>query len=109
MDHHVPSAITDGLRSRGVDVLTADDDGNSQLDDASLLARASELGRVLFSRDRDLLEITDNWLREGRNFSGLVYAHQLHVLIGQAVKDLELIAKVADPKDMENRVLRLPL
>jgi len=26
MDHHVPRAITEGLRLRGVDVLTAEDD-----------------------------------------------------------------------------------
>ena len=48
MDHHVPRAITLGLRLRGVGVLTAHEDGASELDDAALLDRASELGRVLF-------------------------------------------------------------
>ena len=55
MDVHVRWAVTDGLRRRGVDVLTAQDDASEELDDASLLDRASSLGRVLFSQDDDLL------------------------------------------------------
>jgi hypothetical protein len=54
MDHHVPSAITVGLRKRGVDVLTAEEDGSALLDDDPLLDRAASLGRVLFSQDQDL-------------------------------------------------------
>jgi hypothetical protein len=42
MDHHVPRAITVGLRLRGVDVLTAYEDGANELDDPALLDRASE-------------------------------------------------------------------
>ena len=44
LDHHVPRAISLGLRLRGVDVLTAYEDGASELDDPGLLDRASELG-----------------------------------------------------------------
>ena len=57
MDHHVPFAITVGLRQRGVDVLTAEDDGTATLDDDPLLERATSLGRALFSQDADLLAI----------------------------------------------------
>jgi hypothetical protein len=39
----------------------------------------------------------------------LVYAHQLSVTIGQAVRDLELIAKAIDPQDMRNRIEFIPL
>ena len=48
MDQHVPRAITVGLRLRGLDVLTAHDDGASTLSDPALLDRATTLGRVLF-------------------------------------------------------------
>ena len=82
MDHHVPSSITEGLRKRAVDVLTADEDGSSELGDELLLTRATQLGRVFFSFDRDLLGIASHWLRDRRNFSGLVYAHQLQISIG---------------------------
>jgi hypothetical protein len=108
MDHHVPSAISAGLRKRGVDVLTAFEDGSATLQDDPLLDRATSLGRVLFSQDEDLLVIAQQRLQTARHFSGLVYAHQLAISIGQAVRDLELIAKVLDPVDMQNRVEYLP-
>ena len=57
MDQHVPLAITEGLRARGVDVLTCYEDGTSELDDTSLLRRATELGRVLFTQDADFLSV----------------------------------------------------
>jgi len=37
MDHHVPKAITVGLRLRDIDVLTAYEDNAGQLDDNLLL------------------------------------------------------------------------
>lgn len=108
MDHHVHRAITSGLRQRGVDVLTAYEDGASQLDDSILLDRAGELGRVLFSMDEDLL-IEATWRqRNGAPFSGVIYAHQLRISIGICIRDLELIAKAGEPEDMSNSILYLP-
>src|SRR3954466_4713766 len=108
MDHHVPSAITAGLRQRGLDVLTAEEDGSARLDDDVLLDRATSLGRVLFSQDQDLLTIAHRRLRTGPAFAGVVYAHQLRISIGQAVRDLELIAQTLDPDDMQNRLQYIP-
>lgn len=82
MDHHVDAAITSGLQQRGVDVLTAYEDGAAEVEDEVLLARATQLGRVLFSQDADLLIVTDHWLTIGREFAGLVYAHQLGITMG---------------------------
>ena len=109
MDHHVPAPVTAGLRLRGVDCLTAEADGTATLADEQLLQRASDLGRVLFSQDLDLLEIAAAWQEAGRDFAGLVYARQLGITIGNAVRDLELVAKVFDPPEMRGRVLRIPL
>ena len=39
----------------GLDVVTAFEDGASEMNDSELLNRASELGRVLFTQDDDLL------------------------------------------------------
>jgi hypothetical protein len=47
MDEHVPRAITEGLRLRGVDVLTAQEDNRRRASDSELLDRATELGRIL--------------------------------------------------------------
>ena len=109
MDHHVPRAITLGLRLREADVITAYEDGTSELDDAGVLDRAGELGRVLFTRDDDLLAEATRRQREGIPFHGIVYAHQLRVSIGGCVEDLELIAKVGEPVDLMDQVVFLPL
>ena len=109
MDVHVPRAITDGLRLRRVDVLTAHGDGGSRLSDAELLDRAAAHGRALFTRDADLLAEAVRRQRAGLAFAGVIYAHQLHVTLGQCTADLELIASVGEPADLANRVYYLPL
>jgi hypothetical protein len=109
MDVHVPHAITLGLRLRGVDVLTAQEDNARRLHDSELLDRATILGRVLFSRDADLLAEATARQRGGLSFAGVVYAHQLQVTIGRCIDDLEFLATATDPTDLEDRVEYLPL
>ena len=109
MDHHVPRAITAGLRLRRVDVLTGADDNAAELKDPELLDRATVLGRVLFSQDEDLLVEATRRQTEGIPFSGVVYAHQLHLPIGACVRDLQLISIAAEPSDVRNQVIFLPL
>ena len=109
MDQHVPSAITRGLRRLGVDVLTAENDGRAEWEDAPLLDRAGELGRVLFTRDSDLLAEAARRLRSGERFASVVYAHQLEVSIGRCVRDLEVIAKAGLPEEAVGQVIYLPL
>ena len=109
MDQHVPEAITEGLRSRGMDVLTAYEDGHADADDPALLARATQLGRILFTRDRDLLAIGRETQDSGDAFSGIIYAHQLRVSIGQAIRDIELICHALSQEEMQNQIYYLPL
>jgi hypothetical protein len=101
--------ITSQLRERAVDLLTSEQDGTRELSDSALLDRATFLGRVLFTRDADLIAEGVMRQRSGVTFSGLVYAHQLRVSIGQSVADLELIAKTGDPMEWINRLEYLPL
>lgn len=109
MDQHVPKSITIGLRLRGVDVLTAYEDGRSALADPDLLDRASTLQRVLFTQDDDLITEAVRRQEENISFHGVIYAHQLRVPIGICIRDLELIAKAGDPDDIINQVQFLPL
>jgi predicted nuclease of predicted toxin-antitoxin system len=109
MDHNVPSSITNGLRIRGVDVMTAYEDGTHVLVDAALLDRASALQRVIFTRDDDFLVEAARRQQAGIPFYGVIYAHQLRVPIGTCVNQLEMIAKAAEPDDLLNSVIYLPL
>lgn len=109
MDVHVRRAITVGLRLRLVDVLTAQEDDAARFPDTQLLDRTTELGRVLFSQDEDLLREAATRQRDRRHFAGVIYAHQLRISTGQCIDDLELLAKVGEPEDFANRVEFLPL
>jgi predicted nuclease of predicted toxin-antitoxin system len=109
MDVHVRRAITTALRLRSIDVLTAQEDGAAELDDDRLLQRATELGRVLVSQDEDLLREGARWLREHKDFSGIIYAHQLRITVGQMVDDLELISKATTQDDWWGRIEYLPI
>ena len=109
MDVHVPLAITRGLRRRGVDVLTCQQDGTTRTPDDQLLDRATQLGRVMFTRDPDLLAAAARRLRSGTPFSTVIFARQTDVSIGRCVTDLEIIVKSARPEEAMNQVVYLPL
>ena len=108
MDVHVPQPITDQLRHRGVDVLTAIEDGARELADAELLQRAGELGRVILTQDLRFKGLAQEWQRQGRPFAGLIFGHQMRGTIGQFVKDLELIARASEAEEWLNAVEYLP-
>jgi Domain of unknown function (DUF5615) len=108
-DVHVPGAITDGLRLRGVDVLTAQEDGTAEFEGPGLLDRSTELERILVTQDEDFLKEATRRHRAGEAFFGIVYAHQLYVTIGECVADLEIIAKDSEPQEWIGRVEHLPL
>lgn len=104
MDVHVPQAITDQLRRRQVDVMTAIEDGHSKARDHEILTRALALERPIFTQDIRFKALAEAWQSEGRVFAGLLFGHQLQGSIGQFVRDLELIAKASDPIDWRNKV-----
>jgi len=109
MDVHVPAGITRALRRRGVDVLTAQEDGAARLPDPDLLDRAAERGRIVFTRDSDFLAEGVRRLRAGLPFATIVYAHQQHVSIGRCVEDLELIALASSLGEAAGQIVHLPL
>lgn len=94
---------------RGVDILTAQEDDATGLEDHELLACSTILRRVLFTQDIRFKALAEEWQRAARPFAGLIFGHQLQGSIGQYVRDLELIAKATDPQEWIGRVEKLPL
>lgn len=109
MDHNVRRSVTTGLRIRGVEVLTAFEDGHHTADDPDLLDRSGALGHVLFSQDEDLLAEAVRRQRAGESFSGLLYCHQERLGIGALVEELELVSKASEPEELKDRIVYLPL
>ena len=109
MDENVHGAITRGLRLRGVDVLTVQDEGLESTPDPQVLDRAAELRRVLVSQDTDLLIEAVQRQRAEERFIGVIYAAQDPLAVGRYIEDLEVIAKATDLEEYANRVEHLPL
>jgi uncharacterized protein DUF5615 len=109
MDVPVALAITSQLRRRQVDVITAQEDGARRFPDSDLLDRASELGRILVTHDKDLLAESSLRQRSGGAFMGVIYVPQTGLPIGKCVDDLELLAEVTEPQEWLSRVEYLAL
>ena len=107
MDVHVPLPITRGLRRRGVDVLTAQEDGTTRFADADLLRRARERGRLLFSQDEDLIVEAVQCQRAGVACATVIFARQLDLSIGRCIADLEAVSQAALPEDAEGQIIFL--
>ncbi len=109
MDEHVRRAITNGLKLRGIDVITVQEDGKTGAPDPILIDRATAINRVIFTQDDDFLVIANHRQKEGIKFSGVIYGHQQYVTVGECVRDLEIIAKASELEDLFNQVQYLPL
>lgn len=109
MDENVKGAISRQVRRRGLDVITAQEDGYETRPDPDIMDRATALGRVIFTQDEDLLAEASLRQTNGLPFSGVIYAHQIGVSIGQCVRDLELLGQVGTTEDFAGLVHYLPL
>lgn len=105
-DHNVKHAILLGLRSRGIELVSAWEDQGERRKDPMVLRRATELERVLFTQDKDFLALAYSSLAEGEH-GGVVYASQ-HSMVRAVIDDLELIALASEPDDLRNQLLRIP-
>ena len=108
MDVQFPLTVTEQLRLRNVDVIVAQEDRAARLSDPELLDRASELGRVLVTQDKDFLVEASLRQKTNRAFVGVIYVPQIGLSIGRCVADLELLALDTDASEWSSRVEYLP-
>lgn len=108
-DQHIPRAIADGLRRRGIDVLRTQDEGTEAWKDEDLFVRAAELGPILVTQDPDHIAIANRWLAEGRTFPGLVKVTNPRRDIGGVIEDLQLIAEGYSAEEVSTSILYVPL
>lgn len=108
-DHHIDSAIADGLRRRGVDVVTAFEDGHHQSSDDTLLSHAAELDRILFTQDKGFHSLANRWRLAQRDFPGILFAIQGRATVGDAIKYLEIFVNVMSADEMRNRIEYVPV
>ncbi len=99
MDEHVPRAVTQGLRRRGVNVLTVQEANLSGAEDEQHLDLALRDGRGIFTQDADFLRLH----AAGQPHRGIVYASQ-QTSIGAILQGVMLIHDLLSPEDMAGHV-----
>jgi len=100
MDQHYPGPVTEGLRRRGIDVLTAQEAKRCGLPDADQLRFATTEQRVMVSFDPDYLALHQS----GATHAGIVWCPQQKYGIGMLVQLLELLHGTVDRDSMRSHV-----
>lgn len=103
-DENIESAIVEGLKRRGIEVISARDTEDLGEDDEYHLKRASELGAVILTHDVDFLKIAHQWRQEGKKHKGILYAHPLDLSLGECIRRVELITQVLSEEEMEDYI-----
>ncbi len=99
LDEHIPKAVAEGLRRRGIDVTTVQDLGLQGAEDIRHLERATQDGRVIVTQDADFLRLH----AAGRPHHGIVYAPQ-QTSISHLLRSLVLLQDVVSAQDMVRHV-----
>ena len=99
MDVHIKGAVTNGLRQRGVDVLTAQEAGMRLAEDDEHIEFALTQRRVIFTNDADFLRLH----AKGIHHAGIVYCQQTDS-IGKMIQGLMLVHELLDESQMLNKV-----
>lgn len=99
MDEHVAKSVTEGLRRRGVNVVTVQELGLQAAEDQQHLQRATQEDRVVVTQDTDFLRLH----AAGVSHGGIVYAPQ-QTPVPQMLRDLMLIHDVLTAEDMIQHV-----
>ena len=99
LDEQIPRAITEGLRHRGVDVLTVQEAGKSGLSDIEQLNFALAERRVLITMDSDFLLLA----RRPVPHAGIAYASASRS-IGAVISSAMLLYDVLTLDEMTNQI-----
>lgn len=100
LDEHIPNAVAEALRLRGIDVLTMAEAGLLGITDRELLARSLGEGRVLVTQDGHFVGLH----RDQHPHAGIAYSKRGSRTIGELVAALVLIYEAYAPGDMIGRL-----
>ena len=98
-DENVARAVINGLRQRGVDVLSVPETNLLGASDEEQLEFALEQGRVIFTHDDDFLRLAAT----GTKHAGMVYGSQ-QLPLGASIRSLMLIYEVLTAEEMQNQL-----
>ena len=99
LDEHIPSAVAEGLRQRGIEVRTLAEMDRLGAQDKEPLAHARRDSRVLVTHDDDFLRLA----AEGTSHAGIVYVPRERS-IGDIVRGLVRIGRASSEEDLRQQI-----
>ena len=99
-DEHIPYPVVKGLRRRGLDVISVQEMGLSSAEDKTVMNRAREEGRVIYTRDADFLRLHQARFKH----AGIFYHHPLAYSIGEAIRKVMTASEKFSTEEMKNQV-----
>ncbi len=99
-DQHIPIAVAQGLRRRGVFVLTSQEANRCGSSDIAQLQFASERNLTLVTFDDDLLGISSR----GATHTGIAFCSANKYSIGELIYVLLLMQELLKPEEMINHI-----
>lgn len=97
--------LVNGLRARGIDVLTVGEGARTELEDAEQLEFATSHARVLFTfNTSDFYKLHMEWVTQGKPHAGIVFAPQQRYAIGEQIRRLLNLMRVRSAEEMIGNV-----
>lgn len=99
INESVNVAVGEGLKRRGVKVISARDANNLGLSDKEQLDYATKKNLVIVTHDDDFLSMAMEL-----EHKGIVYVHQQKYSTGDLIRRLKLLWDIAEQRDIVNHV-----
>lgn len=98
-------ALANGLRARGVDVISVGEEGRTGLTDDEQLEYAAAQGRVLYTYNTsDFYRLHTEYLAQGKRHTGIIFAPQQRYKVGEQLRRLLILKRNKSAEAMKNNV-----
>jgi hypothetical protein len=97
-------SLVEGLRLRGLDIVTAAEAGLLGLADDAQLSFAAQEQRTLWTFNiKDFYGLHGQWLAAGKRHSGIILVQQQKFGLGEMIRRTVLLARALESAEMQSR------
>lgn len=94
-----------GLRARGIDVLTTIEANRCETDDEEQLAFAHAQSRAIYTFNvADFARLHQQYLQQSQRHAGIIVIPEQHYSIGEKIRRLAQLVRTVSAEEMENRM-----
>lgn len=98
-------ALVNGLRARGVDVMTVVEEGRTGREDIKQLDVATLQGRVLYTYNiADFYRLHTQYMNQNKSHAGIIFVPQQRYSVGEQIRRLLNLIAIKSAEDMINQI-----